>query len=87
MIYVGEFIPNLSEMTAPLIELSVKNVSWHWGNEKDAAFRKIKEVLVPKRCLVYYDINKQGRVKVDTSRSGICAVLMQDGKPIAYSSK
>ena len=42
--YVGKFTPNVSEMTAPLRELFVKNVSWHWGNEKDVPFRKIKEV-------------------------------------------
>ena len=41
--YVGKFTPNVSEMTAPLRELFVKNVSWHWGNEKDVPFRKIKE--------------------------------------------
>ena len=27
--YVNKFIPNLSEMTAPLRELLVTNVSWH----------------------------------------------------------
>ena len=51
--YVGKFIPNLSEMIALLKELLVKNVSWHWGSEQDVAFRKIKEVLVSKRCLAY----------------------------------
>ena len=51
--YVGKFIPNLSEMIALLKELLVKNVSWHWGSEQDVAFRKIKEVLMSKRCLAY----------------------------------
>ena len=31
--YVGRFIQNLPGMTAPLIELLVKNASWHWGND------------------------------------------------------
>ena len=43
----------------------VKNVSWHWGNEQDVAFRKIKEVLVSKRCFAYYDVNKSMRMQVD----------------------
>ena len=58
MNYVGKFVPNLSEMITPLRELLVKNVSWHWGNEPDVAIRKIKEVLVSKRCFAYYDLNK-----------------------------
>ena len=43
----------------------VKNVSWHWGNEQDVSFRKIKEVLVSKRCFAYYDVNKSMRMQVD----------------------
>ena len=42
MNYVGKSISNSSEMTAPVRELLVKNVSWHGGNEQDVAFRKIK---------------------------------------------
>ena len=67
MNYVGKFIPNLSEITAPLRELLTKNVSSHWGNEQDVAFRKIKEVLVSKRGLVYYDVNKPVRMQVVAS--------------------
>ena len=70
--HVGKFMLNLSEMTALLRELLVKNVSWHWGNEQDVAFRKIKEVLVSKRCLVYYDVNKSVRMKVDARWKASC---------------
>ena len=34
-----------------------------------------------------YDINKPIRIQVDTSRSGISAALIQDGKRVAYASK
>ena len=80
--YVGKFIPNLSEITAALRELLKKNVSWHWGNEQ-----WIKEVLVSKRGLAYYDVNKPVRMQVVASWSRIGAVLIQDGKPIAYAWK
>jgi len=85
--YVGKFIPNLSEMTAPTRELMVKNVTWNWGNDQEKAFQKIKEVIVSKRCLAYYDVSKPVRMQVDASRSGIGAVLLQEGKPVAYASK
>ena len=63
--YVGKFIPNLSEITAPLRNLMVKNVSWQWGNKQDVAFRKIKDILVSKRCLAYYDVKKPVMIQVD----------------------
>ena len=40
-----------------------------------------------KRCLAYYDVKKLVRMQLDASRSGIGAVLIQDGKPVAYASK
>ena len=36
---------------------------------------------------MYYDINKPVRIQMDTSRSGIDAALIQDGKPGANASK
>ena len=85
--YVGKFIPNLSEITAPLRNLMVKNVSWQRGNEQDIAFRKVKDILVSKRCLAYCGVKKPVMIQVDASRSGIGAVLLQDGKRVAYASK
>lgn len=40
-----------------------------------------------KTCLVYYDVNEPVRMQVGVWRSGIGAVLMQDGELIAYASK
>ena len=87
MNYVGKVISNQWEKIAPLGELLEKNFSWHSGYKQEIAFKKIKEVLVSKRCLMYYDINKPVRIQMDTSRSGIDAALIQDGKPDAYASK
>ena len=74
--YVVIFIPNFSEMTTLVPEL-LANVSWHCGNDNAL---KIKEVLVSKRYLIYYDVNKLVRMQVDASRSRIGAVLLQNGK-------
>ena len=82
MNYVGKFIPNLSEMVAPLRELLMKNVSWTWGNGQDVALKKIKELLVSKRRC-----KQASGMQVNASRSGIGAVLIQDGKPVVYASK
>ena len=40
--YVRKFIPNLSELIAPLRELLVKNKPWQWGKGR-ISFERIKE--------------------------------------------
>ena len=85
--YVGKFIPNLSELTAPLRELLVKNKPWQWGKSQNQSFERIKELLVSKKCLPYYDVQKPVKIQLDASKSGIGAALLQDDRPTAYTSK
>ena len=75
--YARKFIPNLSQLTAPLRELLVKNKSWQWGKSQNQSFERIIELLVSKKCLAYYDVQKPAKIQVDASRSGIGAVLLQ----------
>ena len=42
---------------------------------------------VPGPVLQYYDPSKSVRVQIDASQSGLGAVVMQNGQPIAYASK
>ena len=42
---------------------------------------------VPSPVLQYYDPAKPVKVQVDASQTGLGAVIMQNGKPIAYASK
>ena len=72
--YVRKFIPNLSEFTAPLRELLVKNKQWQWGKSQNQSFKRIKELLVSNKCLAYYDVHKLVKIQIDTSKSGIVAV-------------
>ena len=85
--YVGKFIPNLSELTAPLRELLVKNKPWQWGKSQNQSFERTKELLISKKCLAYYDVQKPVKIQVDANKSGIGAVLLQDDRPIACASK
>ena len=43
--YLAKFIPNLSELTAPLRELIAKETVWHWDSRQQQAFQKLKEVI------------------------------------------
>ena len=84
--YVEKFIRNLSEFTAPLRELLVKNKLWQWGKSQNQSFERIKELLVSTKCLVYYDVQKPLKTQVDASKSGIGAALLQDDRSVAYTS-
>ena len=75
--YARKFIPNLSELTAPLRELLVKNKLWQWGKSQNQSFERIIELLVSKKCLAYYDVQKPVKIQVDASKSGVGAVLLQ----------
>ena len=85
--YLQKFIPNLSKETKPLREILAKNVAWHWDERHDAAFEKLKNLVTSTPVLKLYDVTKPIRLQVDASKSGIGAVAIQDGHPIAYGSK
>ena len=40
--YLGKFIPNLSEVTAPLRLLLEKNIVWHWDREQEDSFGTLR---------------------------------------------
>ena len=85
--YVGKFIPNLAEITKPLRELLKKEIDWHWNKSHEEAVNKIKELLISRSCLAFFDPSKAIQIQVDASKSGIGAVLMQNGKPVSYASR
>ena len=51
--FAKKFIPNLSELTALLRQLLLKNKPWQWGKSQNQSFERIKDLLVSKKCLVY----------------------------------
>ena len=56
--YVSKFIPNMSDLTAPLRQLLHQDVEWHWEEQQEASFKAIKESLVRALILGYYDAKK-----------------------------
>ena len=87
--YVAKFAPNISEVTAPLRELLKKDVAWHWTECHEQSLVAIKKVLTETSpgVLRYYDPKKPVGLQVDACKSGVGAVLVQDGSPIAYASR
>ncbi|KFM57554.1 Transposon Ty3-I Gag-Pol polyprotein, partial [Stegodyphus mimosarum] len=85
--YVSRFIPNVSELTSCLRDLLKKHVVWNWNAVHEKTFRKLKNILVNKPVLQYYDINMPVVLSVDASQEGLGAVLLQNNLPVAYASK
>ncbi|KAJ9515193.1 hypothetical protein QJQ45_002324 [Haematococcus lacustris] len=90
--YFRRFIPNFSSLAAPLTNLTSKQVAaaydWeHFGGAELEAFNALKEALCSAPVLALPDFSKPFVVCTDASLVGTGGVLMQDGRPIAYTSK
>uniref|UniRef100_A0A1Y1LD52 Reverse transcriptase domain-containing protein n=1 Tax=Photinus pyralis TaxID=7054 RepID=A0A1Y1LD52_PHOPY len=85
--YVGKFIKNLSDKTAPLRSLLKKDVIFTWEKVHDKSFKDLKADMGKSPCLQFFDIKKPTTISVDASKSGMGAVLLQNGLPCAHSSR
>ncbi|CAH1232986.1 RTL1 [Branchiostoma lanceolatum] len=85
--YLSKFIPNLSEVTAPMRELLKEDVEFVWDSSRERALGKVKKLVAEATTLTYYDPDKEVTLQVDASKYGLGAVLMQEGKPVAFASK
>ena len=84
--YLGKFLENMSEVSAPLRELLHKDIEWHWDIEQENSFQTLKKMCVNAPVLAYFDKDKPIVLSVDSSSKGMGAALLQEGKPVAYAS-
>ena len=85
--YVGKFIPNLSEVTAPLRMLTMKEITWHWDKSQEEAYEKLINIIIKSPVLAIYNPHKEMTISADASKSGLGVVIFQNQKPIEYASK
>ena len=60
-----------------------------WDEMANASFQKIKDLIAKSatKPFRYYDRRKPVTVQADASQRGLGVCLLQDGQPIAYTSK
>ena len=85
--YLARFAPHLSEVNAPLRHLLKQDSEFVWDSNHDKVFMQMKELITHHPVLAYFDPQKELRLQVDASKCGLGAVMLQEGRPIAYASK
>jgi hypothetical protein len=84
--YYRKFVKGYRGVAAPLTALLKKN-SFSWNENAEAAFRHLKELMTTPPVLGLPDFTKKFIIECDASEAGIGAVLMQNGRPLAYLSQ
>ena len=67
--------PTFASVAEPLYRLTRKGHRWTWGSEKEAAFRRLKELLSTADVLAHFDPSLPSGVACDASAVGIGATL------------
>ena len=85
--YLKRFSPVLSELAEPLRRLQKSDTVWAWESEQQTAFEKTKTALTTLPVLTYFDKDKDHIIQTDASKTGLGAVLLQEGQPVVYTSR
>lgn len=85
--YLGKYIPKLSEIAAPLRQLTRRDTAWCWLPQHQQAFHQLKSCLTSPPVLAYYNVKYPVTLTCDASCYGIGAACLQEGRLVAYASR
>jgi hypothetical protein len=84
--YYRKFVKNYGNIVAPLTAFLKKNY-FTWTPAVAQAFQTLKMVMCTTPVLALPNFTKTFVLECDASRKGIGIVLMQEGQPLAFTSK
>ena len=85
--YLARFMPDLATDLEPIRGLTRQGVVWNWSKQCEEAFKTVKRKITTTPMLAYIDSDKELVLQVDSSQDGLGVVMMQDGKPIEFTSR
>ena len=78
------FVPNFSDLAAPLHSLTKKHADFSWGDAEQAAFVAVKLALLKTPVLRLPDFGKPFTVQTDASERAVGGVLLQQDDESQY---
>ena len=85
--YLSKFLPNLSDMTKPLRELTQQYTERCWDDAQNTMLNQLKEAVTHTAILFYYNLSDKVALQCDASQSGLGAAILKKGQPVAYASR
>ncbi|KAL5540690.1 hypothetical protein UlMin_043342 [Ulmus minor] len=85
--YYRRFVEGFSRIATPLTALTRKNHRFEWTEACEKSFQELKARLVSAPILTIPNGIDEFIIYSDASKMGLGAVLMQNGKVIAYASR
>ncbi|GJW96928.1 putative reverse transcriptase domain-containing protein [Tanacetum coccineum] len=85
--YYRRFIKGFLKIAKPMTKLTQKKVAFEWDDKQEATFQTLKHKLCSTPILALPQGAENFIVYCDASHKGLGAVLMQNGKVIAYASR
>jgi len=85
--FYRKFVQHFGIISKPLTELLKKHTLFVWTDDHQRAFEVLKQALVTTPVLALPDFEQTFCIYTDACATGVGAVLMQNGHPLAFLSK
>ncbi|MCO5554136.1 hypothetical protein L7F22_007662 [Adiantum nelumboides] len=85
--YYRRYVRKFAEIASPLHMLTQKGVPFSWGVTEFTVFQTLKDKMTTGPVLILPDLQKSFEVYCDACGRSLGAVLMQEGRVIAYESR
>ena len=85
--YLPKFLPKLSDVLEPIRQLIRSETEWNWTSTHDKTFETVQKRVNEASTLAFNNPQEKLTIQCEASQTGLGAVLMQNGRPIAYTSR